>query len=212
MKSDCYIKWKHGSGMSDQKCYAVSASLLSESRHWGWRQACLLCDMSCLNSLKLPFVMDERMGCPCALASQHSIPSLLHASWLSLVSPFSSVFFFLRFAFYFSIWNAFIAVSFYGSLRSLTWAVFCCVRHAEGTAAGGSPLEEQRGAWVTRLWPEPQDVAVSFSLSDLCRGSRELPDLWPGGIQHCVVFCVSSVLYFAGFFPTFSGIFVEGSD
>lgn len=147
---------------------------------------------------------------PC-IPVQYQIDS--HTSWCSLVPPFSSsTFFFLCFALYFSICKAFIAVLFYNSLHSLTWEVICCARHVEAPAAGASLLEEQRGAWVTRLPSEPQDVAVSFSLSGMPRGSREPPDLWPGGIQHCVVFCVSSVLYFAGFFLTFSGIFAEGSD
>lgn len=85
--------------------------------------------------------------------------------------------------------------------------VICRGRPAEATAAGTSPLQEQRGAGITELLSEPLDVAVSFCLSDLCCGSRELPDLCPGVVQHWVF-----LLFSAGFFPSSSGIFAEGSD
>lgn len=52
-----------------------------------------------------------------------------------------------------------------------------CVRHAEATAAGTSPLQEQRGAWVPKLSSDPQDMAMSIPDRDLHCGSRELPDL-----------------------------------
>lgn len=126
-----------------------------------------------------------------------SIPSLPHTTCLLFL-----FFFLFCFTFYFSACSVFIVVLFHDSqsrgdllCKELVWMP-----------------QKSTGGLVSGLSYEAQVRAGSCSLRDFPCGSRELPDLSPGQTHHSVVFCISSVLCFAGLFPTCSEIFAEGPD